>query len=327
MSAAVPLSAASFYTSDDALPVPDAVAATSAESSDSSVADNLVSPASQSFADLVETPVVVATAEPLVADSISCSVESVSDSADLLSCSADSLSDSADSLSDSADFVSDHGCRVPYFRSQQLLFPAFAIALGGAGVKSHLLDTRSDRDRVTTIDDKLQYVPLVAYAGLGFIPGVRHEHNFGERFLAGATAYVVMTGLAQGTKHLLREPRPDTEAPNSFPSGHTATAFCGAELTRIEYGNAYGAAAYAFAVTTGVLRVVNNRHWCNDVLAGAGIGFLSAHVGYWLMPYESRLCRRIFCRGDRSSASSPFLFVPSYEYTVKAPTLSFAMTF
>lgn len=210
------------------------------------------------------------------------------------------------------------------FRARQLAFPAVAIALGGAGMKSHLFDTSSERERWTTIDDQLQYVPIVAYAGLGFIPGVKHRHNFGERFLAGATAYVFMTGMAQGLKHIVREPRPDTGKENSFPSGHTATAFCGAELCRLEYGNAYGAAAYAFAATTGVMRVVNNRHWCNDVLAGAGIGFLSAHIGYWLLPWEKRVVRRIF---HRDTPSTAFLLAPTYEYETKAPSFSFAMTF
>lgn len=210
------------------------------------------------------------------------------------------------------------------FRAQQLAFPALALALGGAGVKNHLFDTSSERERLTTIDDQLQYVPIVAYAGLGFIPGVKHRHNFGDRFLAGATAYVFMTGMAQGLKHVVREPRPDSGKENSFPSGHTATAFCGAELCRLEYGNAYGAAAYAFAATTGVMRVVNNRHWCNDVLAGAGIGFLSAHIGYWLLPWEKRVVRRIF---HRDAPSTAFLLAPTYEYETKAPSFTFAMTF
>lgn len=211
------------------------------------------------------------------------------------------------------------------FRPRQIVFPAVAIALGGAGVKSHLIDTSSERERWTTIDDKIQYVPIGAYAALGFIPGVRHNHNIGERILAGGTAYIVMTGLCQGLKHLVAEPRPDTGADNSFPSGHTATAFCGAELCRLEYGNAYGAAAYAFAVTTGVLRVVNNRHWCNDVLAGAGIGFLSAHVGYWLLPYEKRLVGRIFPRTRQWG--SQCCFAPSYIYETKAPSFAFTMNF
>lgn len=213
------------------------------------------------------------------------------------------------------------------FRPQQLAFPAVAIALGGAGVNNHLVNTSSDRERWTTIDDQLQYVPIVAYAGIGFIPGVKHEHHIGDRFLAGATAYVCMTAVCQGLKHAIGEPRPDSDKANSFPSGHTATAFCGAELTRIEYGNAYGAVAYAFAATTGVLRIVNNRHWCNDVLAGAGIGFLSAHVGYWMLPWEQRVCRRVFKRRSSDFASTPFFLAPTYEYATRAPGLTFALSF
>lgn len=229
------------------------------------------------------------------------------------------------------------------FRPRQFVFPAVAIALGGAGVGNHLVDTSCERDALTTVDDAFQYVPLGAYAALGFVPGVQHRHNIGERVLAGATAFVVMAGLCEGAKHLVGEPRPDGSDDRSFPSGHTAKAFCGAELCRLEYGNAYGAAAYAFAAATGVLRVVNNHHWCNDVLAGAGIGFLSAHVGYWLLPYEQRLCQRVFHRrkhkalshGDGASAdgagyghdSNAFVLAPSYDYVTKSPSLSFSMRF
>lgn len=241
---------------------------------------------------------------------------------------ATSLTTEADTLRPQCDaaalMVADPTTR---FRPQQLIFPAAAIALGGAGVRSHLIDTSSPRAK-HQFEDNLQYVPIVAYAGLGFIPGVSHSHRFGDRLMAGASAYIVMTAVCQGAKHLIREPRPDTGGRNSFPSGHTATAFCGAELTRIEYGNAYGAAAYAFAVTTGVMRVVNNRHWCNDVLAGAGVGFLSAHIGYWLLPWEKRVVRSVFHRrGAEHAASSPFILAPTYEYDEKAPGLTFAMTF
>ncbi|MDO4210715.1 MAG: phosphatase PAP2 family protein [Bacteroidales bacterium] len=270
----------------------------------------------------------VETAEAVVADAVETT------SIDLVAADTTAVADAAITA------VDDPATR---FRARQLAFPAVAIALGGAGVKNHLFDTNSDRERWTTIDDQLQYVPIVAYAGLGFIPGVKHRHNFGERFLAGATAYVFMTGMAQGLKHIVREPRPDTGKENSFPSDHTATAFCGAELCRLEYGNAYGAAAYAFAATTGVMRVVNNRHWCNDVLAGAGIGFLSAHIGYWLLPWEKRLCQRVFHRkkhkslnnsyntnasgADGGSSSTPFILAPSYDYETRTPSLSFSMRF
>ena len=86
------------------------------------------------------------------------------------------------------------------------------------------------------------------------------------------------------------EERPDGSAFNSFPSGHSATAFMGAELVRHEYGWGWGGAAYALATSVAVLRVVHQRHWWWDTLAGAGVGILSANIGYWLMePVENLL--------------------------------------
>jgi membrane-associated phospholipid phosphatase len=36
------------------------------------------------------------------------------------------------------------------------------------------------------------------------------------------------------------------------------------------------------AATTGYLRMYNNKHWFGDVVAGAGVGILSAKFSYWL---------------------------------------------
>ena len=36
----------------------------------------------------------------------------------------------------------------------------------------------------------------------------------------------------------------------------------------------YAVGGYAVATFTGVMRVLNNRHWISDVLSGAGIGIL-----------------------------------------------------
>ena len=88
-------------------------------------------------------------------------------------------------------------------------------------------------------------------------------------------------------KNILKEMRPDGSDSKSFPSGHTATAFMGAELLRMEYEDSnpwIGVAGYVSATLTGFLRVYNNRHYLTDVLAGAGIGILSARIAYWLYP-------------------------------------------
>lgn len=209
------------------------------------------------------------------------------------------------------------------FRPQQLIFPSAAIAVGCAGIRSHLIDTRGTRQK-HTFDNTLQYLPTAAYVGLGFIPGVKHEHKIGSRMMAGVTAFAIMTALCQGTKRLVREPRPDTGAKTSFPSGHTATAFMGAELCRLEYGWGYGAAAYAVAAGIGAMRIYNNRHWCNDVLAGAGVGVLSAQAAYWLLPLEERLFKR---RSKPTSTRADMMLVPTYDSSVQAPGVAFALSF
>lgn len=183
------------------------------------------------------------------------------------------------------------------FRARQLILPAALVTVGAFGVdngwacsvkdgvRDGFQELRSDcRFRA---DDYLQYLPVAAHVGMGLI-GVKARHSFRERVAVTATAYATMGVLVNVTKYAVREQRPDTGARNSFPSGHTATAFMGAELVRKEYGNTCGAGAYAFATGIAFLRLYNDRHWLNDIIAGAGVGILSAHIGYWLLPLEQR---------------------------------------
>ena len=91
----------------------------------------------------------------------------------------------------------------------------------------------------------------------------------------------LVTALKHGTYQL----RPDGSTYNSFPSGHTTTAFIGAEMMNQEFGWRspwYSVAGYAMASGTAALRIVNNRHWLSDVIAGAGIGMLTTKCSYWL---------------------------------------------
>ena len=168
-------------------------------------------------------------------------------------------------------------------------------------------------------DDYIQYVPAAAYLGLGFC-GIKSRSNFRDRLLAGVSAYVCMAAIVNVAKACIREERPDGSARNSFPSGHTATAFTGAELMRIEYGNYIGAAGYAVAIGVGVLRMYNSRHWYNDIIAGAGIGILSARIGYWLLPVERRLLGL-----DKKKAA--IAFMPTYSPSSRSIGIACAAVF
>lgn len=174
------------------------------------------------------------------------------------------------------------------FKAQQLIVPGALLVAGSVGIAFHKELGNWGTGKHTRVDDYIQYIPVAANVFLGCC-GVKHKHNLADRILISATACAVEVGLVQGLKHTVRESRPSALDSRSFPSGHTATAFTGAELARKEYGWGIGSVAYVLALATGAMRVYNNRHWCNDVLAGAGIGILSANVAYWLYPWEKKL--------------------------------------
>jgi membrane-associated phospholipid phosphatase len=84
-------------------------------------------------------------------------------------------------------------------------------------------------------------------------------------------------------KELTHVTRPDASNDKSFPSGHTSHAFAAATFMAKELKDKsiwYGVGAYTIATGVGVLRIMNNRHWVSDVMAGAGIGILSTNIAY-----------------------------------------------
>lgn len=183
------------------------------------------------------------------------------------------------------------------FNAKQLILPGALIVAGTFGVYNRTfkkldmnIKNRMDHlreDHFIHVDDYIQYLPALTYLTLGSI-GINSKHGFKERIVVAATAYTTMTALTNIGKYSLKEKRPDSNARNSFPSGHTATVFTGAELMREEYGFDMGIGAYTIAVCVAFLRLYNGRHWLNDVIAGAGVGILSARIGYWMLPLYQR---------------------------------------
>ncbi len=192
----------------------------------------------------------------------------------------------------------------PDFKAGELIMPLTLVGAGTLGFVEPLKNARFEvrdyldewrGDHRVTVDDYLQYVPLGAVYGLSML-GADAKHGYVDRTLEFATSYVALGLMVNAIKYTVREPRPDGSAHNSFPSGHTATTFMGAELVRIEYGDDspwYSVGAYTIAAAVGVLRVYNERHWFTDVFAGAGIGILSARIGYWLLPYTRKAMYRL----------------------------------
>ena len=131
----------------------------------------------------------------------------------------------------------------------------------------------------------LQYSP----AGILYllkIAGVESRSDWPQMLTAHGTSFVMMSLITTATKNSIKRERPDGRAYNSYPSGHTATSFMCAHMLHKEYGETVspwiGVAGYGIAATTGLFRVVANRHWCSDVMGGAAIGIFSTELSYEL---------------------------------------------
>ena len=79
-------------------------------------------------------------------------------------------------------------------------------------------------------------------------------------------------GAAQGLKQVFPEQRPDGSGNDSFPSGHTATAFAAATSILERRGPEEGIPALALASFVGLARVEADKHYWYDVVAGAALG-------------------------------------------------------
>lgn len=99
--------------------------------------------------------------------------------------------------------------------------------------------------------------------------------------VALSTALVV-----EGVKRTAKRRRPDGGKSESFPSGHTSSAFTGAAYINHRYGLLPSLPLYAAAATVGYSRVWANRHFVDDVLAGASIAVLSSL--YWTSPFQAQ---------------------------------------
>ncbi len=134
----------------------------------------------------------------------------------------------------------------------------------------------------TTVDNYFQFLPYLVLVAL-VLAGVKIRSdrlNVGWLVLKSEA---IMLVIAFSLKYATNIDRPNGDY-YAFPSGHTAQAFLAASLVHQELRHKspwYGIGAYAIAITVAVLRLLNFKHWEADVLAGAGIGILAAHLAYF----------------------------------------------
>jgi hypothetical protein len=170
-----------------------------------------------------------------------------------------------------------------------------AAALIGAGIytiqdngfySSH--DARDLRHRTapnfsTKVDDYLMFLPVAYMYGFNAFSS-QNRHDMPRQTALLLASGALTSALVWPAKKFTNIDRPNGEN-HAFPSGHTAYAFTIATVVDKEFRHKspwISVGSYTLAGATGVLRVMNNKHWMADVLAGAGVGILSVNTVYWL---------------------------------------------
>jgi hypothetical protein len=209
------------------------------------------------------------------------------------------------------------GGKKPFFQSKGFrasIVPAVLIGYGASTIYGHGLyssySVKADvrhlfGDYRNHVDDYLQWAPYLEIPVV-LLAGVESRDDRVNLGLVILKSEAIMLASVYAVKTLTHIERPDGSNDNSFPSGHTAQAFLAASIVHTEFRDKsqwYGIGAYTLATSVAAFRLINNKHWQSDVIAGAGFGIMSAHLAY--LTHRNRWGRRAAGRGVGDTSFMP----------------------
>ena len=181
------------------------------------------------------------------------------------------------------------------FKVKEMILPVSLIVTGSLLNHSNFEHTVATKiqDKVGTpgtfeIEDYLQYAPIgeLCLADVFRVPA---RNDWFHQTLNLCLADFASTLITSTLKVAFNKTRPNGGT-LSFPSGHTTFAFTNATVLFYEFRKTSPVLAYSgfgFSTATGTLRMVHNKHWLSDVLAGAGIGMGVATLVYAFDPFQN----------------------------------------
>ena len=185
----------------------------------------------------------------------------------------------------------------------------FAVmTVGMFPVDKHYAESlqREDLQTITELDRAAKSFEWITSPGAFYIGGglyaagrITHNADLADLGWHGTEAVLISSGITGLLKGVLGRARPfvtnDTNPSDfrfgkgfrnserqSFPSGHTTTAFAAAsavtsEIRRLYPGSVWYVAPvlYGGATLVGLSRMYHNKHWASDVALGAAVGTFS----------------------------------------------------
>ena len=154
-------------------------------------------------------------------------------------------------------------------------------------------------DRIEKNGDALH--KLILAVGLASTIVYEEEHEGTIQLLK---SFIVSQVVTQGLKRATQKTRPNGDCCSSFPSGHASKAFMGAGFMHKRYGWEYAIPAYIAASYVAYSRVHADKHFVEDVVAGAAIGILSSfyfttsYKGFAVTPVVSNGVYGVYIRSN-----------------------------
>ena len=133
-----------------------------------------------------------------------------------------------------------------------------------------------------------------------------------ENWKSHARALIYESSLVFVMKYAFGKQRPGGKSNyESFPSGHTATAFATATALSYSYGWKAAVIAYPLAAFVAASRLSDDMHWGSDVVGGAFLGTLVARAAYM----DEKNQDETAAHGEFFPALSPENFAINYLYS------------
>ncbi|MFB3133531.1 MAG: phosphatase PAP2 family protein [Rhodothermales bacterium] len=146
------------------------------------------------------------------------------------------------------------------------------------GVASGFLDFANE------LGDPLMNIPV---AGIFAVSLLTDDTRFQDAAFTSLQSLIYTGAISYGIKSTVGRFRPYEQngshrfAPfsgnSSFPSGHTTAAFAIMTPWVLYYPHPVTYGLFALSTGTAIARVVREKHWATDVLAGSTLGFFTAY--------------------------------------------------
>lgn len=174
-------------------------------------------------------------------------------------------------------------------------FAAEPMSLGSASIAGHSSSTYKSTDN-GFFDREARFASgagnVLFLAGGVLAPLAEDGAEGRQHTLRAADSLLASTLITEGLKSIVRERRPDSSKRNSFPSGHATAAFAVATM-QASYHPRQALFWYGGATIIAASRLQLNRHYVQDVVAGAAVGYFTSRLelhlkrGLLLRPFIS----------------------------------------